>query len=295
MNATATTDAPDATAADTVVVGVFEDEGVAHDLEGGPLDALLDSGEAKRQLQPPGGRARRGQALDRWSGSAPATSSTPSAPASPPPSAYGRAVELGTEVALLGGPAPRRRRRRRRRWSRARCWPPTGSTATRRSATRSPRGHERAAGQRPPRRLAGAVDRAAVLGDGRQRRARPPEHARQRPDADRAGRARRRRSTASRSRSRGREEIEARGMGAFAARRARQRRGAAADHACATSPRTRRGPHLALVGKAVTFDSGGISIKPGDEDGGDEVRHVGRRRRARAIARDRPARACRCA
>lgn len=51
MRASATTDAPAATAADTIAVGVFEDEGVAHDLEGAPLGALLDSGEARRSFK----------------------------------------------------------------------------------------------------------------------------------------------------------------------------------------------------------------------------------------------------
>jgi leucyl aminopeptidase len=50
MRVTATTEAPPATEADTVVVGVFEDEGVAHD-HGGVLQALVDSGEAKRGLR----------------------------------------------------------------------------------------------------------------------------------------------------------------------------------------------------------------------------------------------------
>jgi leucyl aminopeptidase len=48
MNVTATTDAPGQTDADTVVVGVFEGKDVAHDTEDGALQALLDSGEAKR-------------------------------------------------------------------------------------------------------------------------------------------------------------------------------------------------------------------------------------------------------
>lgn len=51
MRASATTDAPAATAADTIAVGVFEDEGVAHDLEGAPLGALLESGEARRSFK----------------------------------------------------------------------------------------------------------------------------------------------------------------------------------------------------------------------------------------------------
>src|SRR3954454_24699905 len=51
MNATATTASPTETDADTVVVGVFEDEGIAHDVEGGALAALLDRGEAKRNFK----------------------------------------------------------------------------------------------------------------------------------------------------------------------------------------------------------------------------------------------------
>src|ERR1700742_2227691 len=50
MRVTATTEAPPSTDADTIVVGVFEDEGIAHD-HGGVLQALVDSGEAKRGLR----------------------------------------------------------------------------------------------------------------------------------------------------------------------------------------------------------------------------------------------------
>ena len=48
MDVSATTAAPADTGADTIAIGVFEDEGVAHDVEGGVLQALIDSGEAKR-------------------------------------------------------------------------------------------------------------------------------------------------------------------------------------------------------------------------------------------------------
>jgi leucyl aminopeptidase len=51
VNVEATTDSPLATGADTVVVGVFEGEAVAHDLPGGALGALLDSGEASREFK----------------------------------------------------------------------------------------------------------------------------------------------------------------------------------------------------------------------------------------------------
>ncbi|MDQ6606660.1 MAG: leucyl aminopeptidase, partial [Actinomycetota bacterium] len=50
MDVEATTESPLATGADTIAVGVFEDEGVAHDVAGGLLAALLDSGEARRRL-----------------------------------------------------------------------------------------------------------------------------------------------------------------------------------------------------------------------------------------------------
>jgi leucyl aminopeptidase len=46
MDVEATTDGPLQTVADTVAVGVFEGEAVAHDLPGGALMALLHSGEA---------------------------------------------------------------------------------------------------------------------------------------------------------------------------------------------------------------------------------------------------------
>ncbi|MGZ6645815.1 MAG: M17 family peptidase N-terminal domain-containing protein, partial [Solirubrobacteraceae bacterium] len=51
MHASATTAAPAATEADTIAVGVFDDEGVAHDLEGGQLGALLETGEARTSFK----------------------------------------------------------------------------------------------------------------------------------------------------------------------------------------------------------------------------------------------------
>ena len=51
MNVEATTDSPLETRADTIVVGVFEGEDIAHDLPGGALQTLLDSGEARRKFK----------------------------------------------------------------------------------------------------------------------------------------------------------------------------------------------------------------------------------------------------
>ncbi|HEY6886144.1 MAG TPA: leucyl aminopeptidase [Solirubrobacter sp.] len=50
MDVATTTDAPPQTFADTIVVGVFEDESIKHDHDG-VLQALVDSGEAKRALR----------------------------------------------------------------------------------------------------------------------------------------------------------------------------------------------------------------------------------------------------
>ena len=51
MHASATTDAPAVHEADTIAIGVFDDEGIAHDLEGGALKALLESGEARTSFK----------------------------------------------------------------------------------------------------------------------------------------------------------------------------------------------------------------------------------------------------
>jgi leucyl aminopeptidase len=51
VNVGATTANPLETDADTIAVGVFEGEGIAHDLPDGSLTALLDSGEAKRKRE----------------------------------------------------------------------------------------------------------------------------------------------------------------------------------------------------------------------------------------------------
>ncbi len=51
MHVEATTADPRQTDADTIAVGVFEGEDVAHELPGGELGALLESGEASRELR----------------------------------------------------------------------------------------------------------------------------------------------------------------------------------------------------------------------------------------------------
>src|SRR3712207_596745 len=63
MEVRATTAGPLELDADTVVVGLFEGKGIPHDVEGGALTALVESGEAK-----PGFRklAHRHAAGKRW-------------------------------------------------------------------------------------------------------------------------------------------------------------------------------------------------------------------------------------
>ncbi|HEY1517702.1 MAG TPA: leucyl aminopeptidase [Solirubrobacteraceae bacterium] len=51
MHVEATTASPLAAGADTIVVGVFEDEDVAHDVSGNALGELLTSGEARREFK----------------------------------------------------------------------------------------------------------------------------------------------------------------------------------------------------------------------------------------------------
>src|SRR5215212_4214083 len=51
MRAEATTSAPADTGADTIAIGIFDGEPIAHDLDGGMLQALVDSGEAKPGLR----------------------------------------------------------------------------------------------------------------------------------------------------------------------------------------------------------------------------------------------------
>src|SRR4051794_21451948 len=51
MRASATTDAAAHTSADTIVVGLVEGEPIAHDVEDGALQALVEAGEAKPRFK----------------------------------------------------------------------------------------------------------------------------------------------------------------------------------------------------------------------------------------------------
>ena len=124
------------------------------------------------------------------------------------------------------------------------------------------------AGTTSPRLPRGARRRSRRRGRGgraREPRARSSEPARERPHADGMGehaRALAEEIAELAVEVEGREAIRARGMGAFSA----VAQGSAQEPALITMRyeplRAPEGPVLSFVGKAVTFDSGGISLKP---------------------------------
>ena len=84
-------------------------------------------------------------------------------------------------------------------------------------------------------------------------------------------------------------------MGALRGRRPREATTSRDSSCSATSRQSPRRPtsSLGLVGKAITFDTGGISLKPSLQHGGHEGRHGRRRRGDRGDRRDRRARPAR--
>ena len=253
------------------------------------------------RLQAPRGRARGGPPLRSSSGSARATRSTPSARGSPPPPCTAAraswapttlcwevphhvddAVVAGLVEGTRAGrlplrPLPQPPRGRRRARGAAAQRAPRRERAGRRSGRSSPR-----------RRTARATCRTCPA--TRRRRRSSPQRAH-----ELAGEA-----DGIAVEVLGEQEIRERGMGAFAAVAQGSDAGGAADRACRYEGRGRAdGPLLALVGKAVTFDSGGISLKPGarmsemkfDMSGGaavlEAVGAIARLRAADPRARDR--------
>src|SRR4051794_12754448 len=51
MQVRATTNSPAESGADTIAIGVFAGEAIAHDVDGGALQALVDSGEARSKFR----------------------------------------------------------------------------------------------------------------------------------------------------------------------------------------------------------------------------------------------------
>ena len=135
-----------------------------------------------------------------------------------------------------------------------------------------------------------ALDRRDARGVP-ERRARPLERARQRACRPRRSPPRRARWRTkcglALPRPRRARAAEAQD-GRAARRRPGQRESAAPDRARAqrargAARRAQRRPSACIVGKGITFDSGGISIKPAARHARHEARHVGRRRGGRRM------------
>jgi leucyl aminopeptidase len=256
MEIRATTDSPPDTGADTVVVGVFDGKGIPHDVEDGALGALLECGEARstfRKLTHVHAAGRRWILIGLGDRDAFDAERARIAAAV----ALGRARELG---------------------ARTLCWElphkvpdavagalveGTLLAAYRYTAYKSEPGEDRspqalvvsahhdvAAAVEAGRAGADAVNRARDLGNTPSNVLTPEALA-----------VRARAIAGVQADVMGRDEIVAAGMGAFAA----VAQGAGNEPRLITlrhDPPAATGPVLGLVGKGVTFDTGGYSIKP---------------------------------
>lgn len=261
MRARATTQLPVETAADTVVVGLLEGERIAHDLPGGELTALVTAGEAAAKHRRIAHIHAAGKrwilvglgARDELDGETVRVAAA---------LALGRARELrcetlcweaphkvGDEIvgALVEGTllAAHRDERFRSAGGRRDDEDPPGPSQLLVSAH-----HDVGEAVRRAAMVTEAVNWARELQDAPANVLTPTALAEAAcsiqgvtVEVD------------------GRDGLEARGMGCFAA----VAQGAAQEPALITlrhEPAGAGGPLLALVGKAVTFDTGGISIKP---------------------------------
>jgi leucyl aminopeptidase len=261
MRAEATTSAPAETGADTIAIGLFEGEPIAHDVDGGALQALVDSGEAKPGL--------RKLAVAHAGGGRYVLAG------------LGKREEFDAERARVA--AARVAGRARELGTRFLCWElphhvgdaeAGGFVEGTLLAAYSYRAHKTKPDddQRIERLAVAAhhdvsdpVARAAVAADATNA-ARDLQHA-PANEMTPTRLAERARELAAELgtltvETMGRAEIEAAGMGAFAG----VARGSHEEPQLITiryAPADATGPVLGLVGKAVTFDSGGISLKPG--------------------------------
>jgi leucyl aminopeptidase len=256
MYVRATTDDPPATGADTIVVGIFDGKGVPHDVDDGALGALVASGEARSGFRK---LAVAHAAGKRWIliglGAREAFDAERARIAASV--ALGRARELGTERLCwelphkVGDEVP------------GALVEGTLLAAYRYTAFKSEPGEDR-----PPAGLivsahhdVAAPVAAAAVGAYAANRARDLGNTPANVLTPETLAARARELEGVAVEVMGRAEIEAAGMGAFAA----VAQGAAAEPQLITvryEPPGTSGPLLGLVGKAVTFDTGGYSIKP---------------------------------
>jgi leucyl aminopeptidase len=265
MDVRATTDAPAATGADTIAVGVFEGEGVAHDLPDGQLGALLESGEARTGFRKLALTHADGR---RWivAGLGQRDAFDPERARIAAAGVLGRARELGT---------------------RSLCWElPHKLSDAHASAfvdgtvmggydfTLWKSGaDEDDSGELDELIVSAHHDVSEAVAHGfvvaqsvnlaRDLQNRPANDLTPTALAERAEEIAERHDTLTLE-VMGRAEIEAAGMGAFAG----VARGSDEEPKLITlryEGPDATGPVLGFVGKAVTFDSGGISIKPGNK------------------------------
>ena len=250
---------PAETAADTRVVGLFEGEKPAEEA----LARLVELGEAKPGLRKvavahedaPGGGQRRVlvAGLGKREEFDPERARVAAA------AVAARASDLGA-VSLSWAAPPATAWRPR--LSRARCCASTASTASSRARTTTTSASKRSSW--PQRVSADEVERAWVVGEAtnaaRDLQNLPSNVATPTFLAERAAEIASEHETLELELL-DRDAILARGMGAFAA----VAQGTYAEPRLIVlryRPPDAAGPHLGYVGKAVTFDTGGISIKP---------------------------------
>jgi leucyl aminopeptidase len=262
MRVTATIEAAASTAADTIVVGLIDGEGVPHDVDGGVLQALVDAGEAKTK---PCSLAVTHAAGKRWIlvglGARDKLSAEGLRLAAA--AAQGRARDLGATTVCWELPHKAREHQPARavvegtllsayRFTAFKSGDDNGSSAV---AELIVSDHVDQAAE---------VARAAVVAEAvnaaRDLQNTPANHMTPTALGARAAVLAAGHDALS-CEVVGRAEIVARGMGAFAAVAA----GSEEEPALITlryEPEGAVGPVLGFVGKGVTFDSGGISIKP---------------------------------
>jgi leucyl aminopeptidase len=263
MRAEATTEAPADTGADTIAIGLFDGEAIAHDVDDGVLQALVDSGEAKPGLRKlavthAGGRRYILAGLGKRDAFDAERARVAAA------SVVGRARELGTrklcwelphhvDDAVAGGFVEG-----------------TLLTAYAYRAYKTKKNDDDEGGLEQlalsaHHDVSESVRRAQLVAEAanaaRNLQNAPANDMTPTRLAQRARELAREIEHLS-AETQGRDGIEAAGMGAFAG----VARGSHQEPqliALRYDPPEATGPVLGLVGKAVTFDSGGISLKPG--------------------------------
>jgi leucyl aminopeptidase len=262
MQVRATTNSPAESGADTIAIGVFAGEAIAHDVEGGALQALVDSGEArpafrKLAVTHAGGHRFILAGLGERDAFDPERARVAAA------EVLGRARELGTRTlcwelphhvtdahaaALVDGTVLASYEDRR-----FKSGGDDDDAAPALEGLVVSAHHD----------VSTVVEEAAVVAEA-VNLARDLQNAPSNVMTPSALAARARELGAALGLAvdvRGRAEIESAGMGAFAG----VAKGTDEEPQLITlryEPADARGPVLGFVGKAVTFDSGGISIKP---------------------------------